>query len=370
MRHLRALGLLSLVSLAACRTPGAEGESGLKITNGQETSGYSAVVRLDAAATGGICSGTFVDDETVLTAAHCIQAWHDGDRTYPRVGGWVPDAIYYSPTYFQFQSGNAILPGGDRYDIAVIKYGAGAAAANGVEAFPKVASTFPGINTPVTLVGYGHTSLNDQSSNPEARKYTGTNTILTAGNGTITLTGPCAASNTTQVSVTAPGDSGGPLLFGDYTIVGVVSNGGCSGGQAFSNYTAVTHDFAKQILQQGSVATVGSGGGGGGGDGQKLCGKPTANTTVCIDANRTVVTVRNNSEATYDVQSANPSASLPGATSYAGVANLSFISGFSPQTQVAFVVNASTAQGRLMYVAGNGWALWPGSGTFAVAPGN
>jgi hypothetical protein len=364
MRRLILVGALAAAG-SACQTTNRSGAA-VKVTNGQETTDFPAVVAIQAGPNEG-CTATFINDSMALTAAHCVVDFHNGNHQFPKSdAGFTPDAVFVDDRFFPFLQGNGVLPGGDAFDIAVVVFGDGAAAASGVTSFPSIARTFPGVGQTVTVVGFGLTDFNDNNS-ADGKKHFGQTVIQTAGNGSITTTGPCGPTSQTNISGVAPGDSGGPLLFNG-EIIAVVSNGACINGTLLDKFTATTHATAQALLakalasQQGKSQNPPPGGSG------QLCGNATQNTQVCIDASRTVVSitsVQSGQTASYDA-SPSPSQSLPGATSFSGVANLGFVAGMSASTQVAFVVDESNGQARLFFNLGSGFLPWPGSGTFSV----
>ena len=106
-----------------------------------------------------------------------------------------------------------------------------------------------------------------------------------------------------------------------------------------------------------------------GATGQPLCGWVTPNTTVCLAPDHTeawILSTQTSQVARFAVTAA-PSASWAGATSYVGVADLAFVSGFGTATELALVVGDNGTEARLLYLSTQGWTPWPGSGEFPVS---
>lgn len=102
---------------------------------------------------------------------------------------------------------------------------------------------------------------------------------------------------------------------------------------------------------------------GGAGEPSFLCGQATQNTKICINAQRSEVTlIHNGISASYQVQQTSASFQLPGGTVYYGMANLSFISGLSPAQsptqKVAFVIHPN-GKARFTYLTTQGQAWEP-----------
>lgn len=355
-----AQAAIAFTALLGCRTL-SSGGSDIKVTNGIEATGFSAVVKLQSGPNT-LCTGTFLNDSTVLTAAHCVKTWRAGDHSYPRVGSYTPDAVYTSEQFFPFMLADGrVLPGATPYDLAVVVFGAGAGTEARVAEYPKLA-TFPGVGAPVTVIGYGLTDSEDVNSNPDRRKHVGQNVIAAAGNGGMTVVGPCRASNATNTSAVASGDSGGPLLVSTYSIIAVASSGGCVNGTQRTEYASATNSIARSLLAQAGITS------GGGQVGGQLCGAASQFTKVCINGPRTVVTiisVSTGQQAQYQVQQQQNSVLFPGGIAYLGVANLSHIQGMTASTQISFVVHPN-GTGRLYHMKSSGWAPFGNGGTFGL----
>ena len=99
LRRLRSLSV-ACFALAGCRTLG--GGAQVKVINGVETSQFPAVVLLNAG--GGTCTGTFLGPTTLITAAHRIKSWREGNHDYPAVGDTSPLAVFFDETFFSVSS--------------------------------------------------------------------------------------------------------------------------------------------------------------------------------------------------------------------------------------------------------------------------
>lgn len=227
-------------------------QSRLNLTNGIEVDSatFPAVILLLMPTPEGprLCTGFFVNEHQVLTAAHCV---HDGTREEQDIyfvealpGSELAQASYtyiakahkvtVHPDYLKAQ-GQLANP----YDLAVIDFVAGTAPAS-----LRIASQAPKIHDNVTLVGFGSSENTSTKSSTQAgtglgvKRY-GQNTISGSRDGILSLSGIVKAKANIQKGQyvsTGHGDSGSPLLVQNeivgLTVAGEVRQG--SSGQLTS----------------------------------------------------------------------------------------------------------------------------------------
>ena len=241
-----AIAAVTILNLVAC---GASSNSAndLKVTNGAKAgAAFPAVVSLNlqAGQTSGMCTGTFVNDSQVVSAAHCIFAVLEGGGdassmkfVNERSDGSVTETsalkFAYHPDYVNDPT---VL---NKNDIAVLTFPRGSAPA-AVRLYgrrPKVGQNF-------TIVGFG---LNDYDRDTQGNqvgsgggvKRMGTNKIQSISNGMIEFTGvPTAADGVIpqgQNVASGSGDSGGPLLI-DGALAATTSGGGLTSVWAGGKY--------------------------------------------------------------------------------------------------------------------------------------
>ena len=236
MNHLQLPKLLAVVSLllgvaitvAACgkkqvfKKEGSPsfGQAGkkkgvcLKVVNGILAANIPAVVQLRSKTSS--CTGTFLGDNVVLTAAHCMDASPTGgmglsDGTMPvaMVHGGVVDT--------QATTNTSPLK-----DVALLIF-----VSPKSKVWRKIASNPPKQGDALIVAGYGQTDfVND--NDPDGRVRYGYNTVdaISPANATLKYESPKTTDNLGKgvQSMSGRGDSGGPIISGD-GIVAITSHG-------------------------------------------------------------------------------------------------------------------------------------------------
>ncbi len=220
-----------------CGAPHAD-NSAVKITNGKTLTDadYPSVVLLYDASAGALCSGTFINSTTVISAAHCTESGKVASD------GTVSGASLSIIKVQNLAAGQASLVATatklvrnplwdkngknvNKYDLSLITFPEGTA-----EAVSQIATVEPSAGDKLTIVGYGlNQSTNLQDGSSAAVKRIGTNTIKDVSEGFIEFTGAnkTTSADGTNASASA-GDSGGPL-FVNGKVAGVTSGGGAGG---------------------------------------------------------------------------------------------------------------------------------------------
>ncbi|RYG17682.1 S1 family peptidase [bacterium] len=239
MKNVVLLALLG--SVVACnQAPERTGESKSEIVNG--TMGWfheqPAVVALYDSENDGLCTGTFISDSEVLTAAHCTGGLGADDETGEVSGQMSLIQIDDGPNGRQVKVlANSVRiirdPRWDdlssevnNFDLAIVKF---PARTWGTKA--KISARQAQVGDDVEMFGYGldQDSGSDDGSAGYFRK--GYNTVESVEGGFIAFTGYSYTSELGGHGSNASagqGDSGGPL-FVNNEIVGVVSGGASPG---------------------------------------------------------------------------------------------------------------------------------------------
>ena len=170
------------------------------------------------------CTAAVVRDDLVLTAAHCVidtkateilpffnlsDQDHDPFRSHKLATKTFITFPDYDPTNVQSSWGSdvafAVFPKGTFSDYPHL----------------KVATDVVKKSDSVTLIGYGQIGIRDKKSNPEMKRYHGTNTvenIIAEAADSIFLDTKSVSAATAGLG---QGDSGGPLLNSKNEIIGV-----------------------------------------------------------------------------------------------------------------------------------------------------
>ena len=223
------LGLSFMLGLSACGTGPTQSEnSSQKVTNGVDlgSSEYPAVVLL-VMRSGffyqSICTGTFVNDYQVVTAAHCV-------RDNPTI-----TALGRTAQSYKSQAGYSLDNNGgvNNLDLAVVNFPRGTSSS-----WRELGASAPEKEDQVVIVGYGNNKIAASSNggitgSGSGKKRFGRNQVYERAEGMITIVGVPESGVSIEdeqvppgeFAATGSGDSGGPLFFED-TLVGVTSGGG------------------------------------------------------------------------------------------------------------------------------------------------
>jgi V8-like Glu-specific endopeptidase len=239
--------LITVVILSAC---GASMDMGLPLASREAvyvTKDYPAVVGISNGT--GYCTGTFVSENAILTAAHCTQ--ENGRYTiYSQFG------YHYSYNKVNLGSGDV----NDPNDVSIIYLNNPVADASKNQIIPIGNQVATGDT--VRLLGNGCTNWSTMTG-IDGQTRTGTNVVYRISNY-LEFYAPLNANSgfpsrglagSANLAVACPGDSGGPALRqGDgNSIVGVAHSGGV-GQYIQSNYANMMNptirDFINSVNNQ------------------------------------------------------------------------------------------------------------------------
>lgn len=230
--HLVLVSLCAMIISSGCRLKSdPPTESDVLIANGIEVppEQYPSVVLLRVG--DGICTGTFVSDYQLLTAAHCLenttkveiveqQKWSMllGLKTVATATRWISHPLYKN---------QESVP----YDLGLVEFPKGTA-----KVFSKIYSGRSTLGETITMVGYGHNEVKSEIVNEELQqkgsniKRSGQNRINEISDGKIRLISSYSEHHAQvsgyqrgQKAGLASGDSGGPLFNQKGEIIGVAS---------------------------------------------------------------------------------------------------------------------------------------------------
>lgn len=262
----------SVAASADQSTCGANSQS-LSLINGETTTQFRSVVLLGAIKKVGenfkrtTCTGTFVGHNVILTAAHCVDGTTKGGLFY------IPGDNFSTINDFMSSYGKGIEPKavlfagkfGDaldpnkaeerRKDMALLIM-----PDNSAPAVTPIIDHPPAESQPVTLVGFGATSIDHPDASVALTKRYGYNRLrlsypgITGGglfiNGRSQNSGDNQASSDTM---SAPGDSGGPM-FVDGAVAGITTGGFIEANntsKAAAVYLDLNNNESKMLIQKG-----------------------------------------------------------------------------------------------------------------------
>ncbi|HYX35917.1 MAG TPA: trypsin-like serine protease [Oligoflexus sp.] len=258
-----------LFSLFACgQNDEMQESSETKVTNGLQASReFPSVILLQfsVGASHSICTGTFVNDAQVVTAAHCVydilKAGHTASSmTFKKklADGTTEKVVAIDLEHHQ---GYTVVPGRlSNHDLAVVTFPRYSAPAT-----TKLYPNTPNVGQKFTIVGYGVNDYRYDSSGQQTGtagsgiKRKGVNEISAVSNGMIRFEGVPTASDAEkpqgQDAASGSGDSGGPMLING--ALAAVTAGGALGralenGESvtvkISNYVDLNEESNKQFL--------------------------------------------------------------------------------------------------------------------------
>lgn len=247
MKLITTVLFIGLVGFAGCKSPA--GDSDLKITNGKVATDkdHPAVIQIAtiiSSATSGSCTGTFVSDSTVLTAAHCVT---DRGRlnTNIRLGGRQGQKalkVFAHQSYLRGES--------TQNDVAIVVFKKDTS-----KHMYNIKRETPAVNSEITIVGFGNNDhLNQRGA---GTKRVGNNKLRSNRSGVLSFYGEFNSNDGGNGvnAATSQGDSGGPMLVGG-EIAGVVSSGRMDGSNKRSYYpdlnTESNREFLKSTLKEGA----------------------------------------------------------------------------------------------------------------------
>lgn len=248
-----SLGWMCLVSCAS-----SANDSEVKITNGNVTSAYPAVVKLDVknGERETFCTGTFLSDAVVLTAAHCFFTV-DSDEVKM---GLVKAISYVRHPKFQYHIPALPDLDGTVFDIALVKFPKGTS-----KDFLPLTQKPENAGAKVLLVGFGGSNAQrgaEHSSKREGRTLVTDRRdgryFIEGGDGVIRQDKSRQVFPNEGYASISNGDSGGPLMTSDgRSILGVASWGSYSSdrvGLAEGVYNDVlgqeSQDFLRENLKK------------------------------------------------------------------------------------------------------------------------
>jgi secreted trypsin-like serine protease len=269
MRSISLVVFSSLLALTAC---GENTTAELKVTNGQiiQESDRPEVVNLyrrvyqnGQLKGGSTCTGTWIDTNTILTAAHCTgDGPSDADGKVSDAQIMVFEVTDHSTMPKQTKLITKVLEvyrnkqweakkGYNRYDLAILKT-EDKKADERPRGEARISRVAPLKGEAIEIVGYGYYDMSTFGKKGDDQKRVGRNKIDSVSNGFINIAGEVkdkSGGATGEASSAGQGDSGGPM-FRKGELIGVASGGGTGGlfGRGEASYVDLNSEDSKAFL--------------------------------------------------------------------------------------------------------------------------
>ncbi len=187
----------------------------LKVVNGIEQPDIPAVVMLLTATRDALCTGTFIGDNVVLTAAHCMNSSPTGGMGLK--DGTMPVRMVHGGVV-----GKEAPKARPMADLALLIFPPGTS-----RSWRKISSLPPKAGDLMTIAGFGQTDfVND--NDPDGRVRYGFNFVDSVDQiqGVLKYESPKSTNGLRkgQEAMSGRGDSGGPIISGD-GLVALTSGG-------------------------------------------------------------------------------------------------------------------------------------------------
>ena len=268
-----ASAFLLVPFLAMSCSSSKDNPSSVKIANGRAAAAgeYPEVVLLQEQSSKGLCSGTFIDANTVITAAHCTMAGKEVNldtyvikdltmkivkvidiekKQFETIA--TSSVVYRSPKWDEAIRTQMINP----FDVAIVKFENYSS-----PSFAKVASEKPDMGKDVSLVGFGLNYVPNKfawriDKTSVGVKRVGDNKVGLLARGLIAVKGTTKTTSADGTNACpSRGDSGGPM-FSDGKIVGITSGGGRFPiilDIAMAFYVDLTSEDSRSFLEKFSL---------------------------------------------------------------------------------------------------------------------
>jgi hypothetical protein len=202
----------------------------------------TAVVKIRTPNTG-ICTGTFISPDWLLTAAHCVTDNVDGAVRQVKLGQISSLDVFREECY------EAGAPGSP-CDHALVRFPSGTSRANGVIRYPSVDTMFsPETVQQVALAGYGRDDFKKSG-----RPLFGFNSIAKYKHPFIYLRGRFNTFPSDNETVSQRGDSGGPLFSTDsQRIIATTASGYRREDRYIAKYLTLGTASALALFSQAGV---------------------------------------------------------------------------------------------------------------------
>jgi len=249
------LAFSGLASTSGCKSEGRKNERTsipqgavnsycLGVVNGIVQTDIPAVVALSDDGVAVTCTGTFLSDNVVLTAAHCMDNSPTGGLGL--IGGTMPNTMVHGGVVGI--NAPSVRP---LADIALLIFPDATSTS-----WRKISSQPPEAGDLLTVVGYGQTDFINDNEVDGLVRY-GFNFIdsVDQAQGTLKYDSPASTSNLAEgrEAMSGRGDSGGPIISGD-GLVAITSAGDYEANKLLEEDFYLFSLMALDVMEQAEAA--------------------------------------------------------------------------------------------------------------------
>ena len=209
-----------------------------QVVNGIVDTDIPAVVQITTLDQTGLCTGTFVGDNVVFTAAHCMDTTALGGMGLSN--GTMPVSMVHGGVV-----GENALSARPLEDFAILIFPAATS-----KSWRKIATSAPKAGDAMVVAGYGQTDfINNNASDGKVRYGFNVVDSVSVDQAILKYQSKATTDVLGQDSMSGRGDSGGPIFSGDGQVA-LTSGGSAENGVLFEDDFYLFSSQALEVIER------------------------------------------------------------------------------------------------------------------------